>query len=311
MHPMTKPISVALLRREDYDAPGLRRDVETLFQTVGFAPRAGDRVLVKPNLVYVRQGPLSCTDARVVRAACEVLLDYGAKLTVGDSPAFGTAAGVARKCGLLQHMRELGLAVQGLNSPRPVPLSFGGTIGVSSQALESDHVLNIPRLKAHNQVRLTGGVKNLFGCVAGMRKSLAHTRFGEMDNRFESMLLEVGLALPPVTTLMDGVEAMHVRGPLGGQAYGLGLLGCSASPVAMDTAAFSLLPVEPDQVPTWREARARKLPGAFARDLVFPLQNLEAFDGSGFQVPQQLSRVNFPLVRLIRGSFKRVWRRLR
>ncbi|MFO7817096.1 MAG: DUF362 domain-containing protein, partial [Desulfovibrionales bacterium] len=51
---------------------------------------SGQRVLVKPNLVAGKNRGLGCTDPRFVYEACRCLIDLGAKVSVGDSPAFGS-----------------------------------------------------------------------------------------------------------------------------------------------------------------------------------------------------------------------------
>jgi hypothetical protein len=88
-------------------------------------PAPGTRILVKPNLVAPRRARLSCTHPAVVRAACVYLLDCGARVAVGDSPAFGTARVVARLCGLTEALRDLPVGIVNFTRPRPVRLSFG------------------------------------------------------------------------------------------------------------------------------------------------------------------------------------------
>jgi uncharacterized protein (DUF362 family) len=116
-------------------------------------------------------------------------------------------------------------------------------------------------------LRLTGAVKNFFGCVTGIRKALLHVVYGSWGNRFERMLLDLQDHLPPSFSLMDAVTAMHVGGPVHGQPFQLGLLGASRSPVALDTAVFSLLGLTAGEVATWQEALRRGLPGAKITDL--------------------------------------------
>lgn len=306
----TLPIPVALVRQPDYAPAGLAQSMDALFAACGFSPPRGARVLVKPNLVSASRGPLACSEPAVVAAACAWLLDRGARPWVADSPAFGTARGVARKIGLLEALAPLGVPLRALRRPRALALDFGARVGLSADALEADLILSVPRLKAHCQVRLTGAVKNLFGCVVGARKPLAHTRFGEKDNRFESMLVQVLGALPPVFTLLDAVVAMHVTGPTGGPPFSLGLLAAGPGPVALDTALFTALRQQPKDVATWAECLRRNLPGARLEHVAFPLLRPDDFDFSGFIVPGKLEPVSFHPLRLARGALKRLKARL-
>ncbi len=303
-------VPVALAHCPDYDPVGLEAATDRLFQAIGFYPTPGTRILVKPNLIAVRGGSLACSHPQVVRAACRWLLDHDVRVTVGDSPAFGAAPTVARHLGLSEALADLNLPVANLRHPVPLKFSFGGAIGVSRTALESDLILNVPKLKAHSQMRVTGAVKNTFGCVTGMRKAMAHSKYGEKGNKFESMIIEIMQALPPVTSLMDGVTAMHRTGPMGGAPYPLGLLGACTNPVALDTAIYGILETSPETVALWREAIRRNLPGAHPEKISYPLEQPEAFDGSEFLLPE-LTPVTFHPLRLAKSAVKRTLLRLR
>uniref|UniRef100_I2Q0X8 DUF362 domain-containing protein n=1 Tax=Desulfovibrio sp. U5L TaxID=596152 RepID=I2Q0X8_9BACT len=296
--------AVFLRRVSGYDDPGLDGTVATLLAAAGCPASRGDRVLVKPNLVAPRNPSLSCTHPSVVRAVCRHLLERGAKVTVADSPAFGTGRIVARLTGLTEALADLPVRVASLDCPRPVRLSLGGTIGVSRLALEADHIVNVPRLKCHDQMGMTLAVKNFFGCVCGFRKSVAHQRLGKERQRFARMLLDVFAALPPSTSLLDGVVAMHKAGPVGGEAYALGLLAAAANPVALDTAVYVRLGLSPEALPLWREALALDLPGARADDLHFPLETPDAFDVAGFMTPRVLAPLAFEPSRFVRGRLR-------
>ena len=297
-------IPVFLARVPEYEPARLERAVAELCCAAGFRPAPGTRVLVKPNLVAPRRTHLSCTHPGVVRAACLYLLDCGAQVCVGDSPAFGTARVVARACGLTRAVADIAAPVVNFSATRRIPLSFGGSIGVARQALEAEVILNLPRLKVHDQMGMTCAVKNTFGCVAGSRKALAHQLHGERGNRFPRLILDVMAALPPLFHLVDGITAMHRCGPAGGDPFDLGLLAASASAVALDTALYGLLGIGPEMVPLWREALATGMPGARPEDVDYPLLSPTDFDASGFIFPRALSPVAFRPWRFVTGRVK-------
>ena len=114
-----------------------------------------------------------------------------ARVTVADSPAFGTGRIMARLAGLTEALADLPVTVASLDRPQALTLSAGGSIGVSRLALETDHIINAARLKCHDQMGLTLAVKNLFGCVCGFRKSLAHQRLGRDYGLFAGMILDI------------------------------------------------------------------------------------------------------------------------
>lgn len=295
--------TVALARVPGYEPGKLDTAIARVLEASTFNVRPGDRVLVKPNLVTRRNARHCTTDPQVVRAACTWLLDHGAKVTVADSPAFGSASGVAKASGLDRTLKELGLSVRDLKKPVSLPLALGGTIGLSRDALETDSILNAPKLKTHGQMVLSGAVKNLFGCVVGVRKAMAHYKLGHSHEIFRSMLMDVYLALPHTHHIMDAIRPMHGNGPIEGKRFSLGMLGASPCGIALDTAACFVLGLTPGQVPLWEETLHRGMPGAIPGNLDYPLEQPDAFDATGFQ-PAAWRELSFRPSRIVRGRLR-------
>lgn len=297
-------IPIPMARILEYESTLLDAAVGLLLNETGYALRPGMRVLVKPNLVSKTNATLSCTHPLVVRAVCIYLLDAGVSVVVADSPAFGSAEQVARAAGLEDALHPLGLRVESLGRPEPLQLSFGAKIGLSRTAKHVDLIVNLPRLKAHCQMRVTCAVKNLFGCVTGWRKAVAHAQHGDQGNHFPALILDVVEALPPVVTLLDAIRPMHRTGPVKGDPFDLGLLAASCDPVALDTAIYKMLGLASKSVPLWAEAKQRGLPGAAAANLVYPLERPEAFDASGFILPNRLDPETFHPLRIAKGRIR-------
>ncbi len=307
----TRTFPVALAQAAGYTDPMLSRLVAETLQAAGFVPAQGERILLKPNLLRTTPDGLACTHPAIIAAACSYVLDHGATPKVGDSPGFGSARSVARDLGLNALLDPLGVGVINLDHARVRRLPCGLRVGISFKVYQYDRLLNLPKLKAHGQMRVTGAVKNLFGCVAGVRKAVAHFRHGDQQNRFHSLLLEIREVLPPVHSLLDGIVAMHVKGPVDGSPFELGLLASAASPVALDTALYSLLDLQPADVPLWNEAFKRGLPDSEAANLSFPLQQPDQFDAHGLQIPQTLKPESFNPARLAISTCRRIWARMR
>jgi len=304
-------LHVFLESRPDYEPAGLDAAVGRLLEASGCRPAAGSTVLVKPNLVAPSNTALSCTTPAVVRAVCRYLAEHRAKAVVGDSPAFGTARIVARAAGLDKALRGTDAKIVNFGDTRQLRLSQGGSVGVSALALDAELIVNLPRFKVHDQMLCTFAVKNLFGAVTGFRKAWAHQVHGERGNRFESMIMDVCLAMPRCVSLVDGVVAMHVSGPAKGEPYALGLLGASASPVALDAALAAVLGLAADASALGREALRRALPGARLEELAFPGLRPEHFDAAAFRLPARLAPVAFQPARFVKGRFRSLCTRLR
>ena len=329
---MQPRIPVAFVPCPDYDAPApspaagperpcalsLAEAVDEAFALAGYTPARGERVLVKPNLL--RADALTCTSPQVAKAVCQWLLDRGVAVSIGDSSAFGGAAGVARRIGLTE-------ALAGLRSAggRPlVPMSLDkavtrhipglGAVKLSRHALEADSILSLPRLKAHSQAGVTGAAKNLFGCVCGTHKAIIHMKHGDNgpdNNDFCRYIAGLTTLLPPQAALVDAITCMHVTGPSRGQPYHLGLIAASASCAAVDTALYGLLGLDPEYPPLWRALRELKIPGAFPQDIVMRGALPEAFAAAGFITPFPLLGQSFRPWRFCLSAAKRFWARLK
>ncbi|MCR5256879.1 MAG: DUF362 domain-containing protein [Desulfovibrio sp.] len=267
----------------------------------------GLRVLVKPNLL--RAMPLACTSPAVAAAVCGWLKDCGASVAVADSPGFGTVHGVARRIGLDEALRPLGLAVQRLVPGEAVRLPSGNSLMLAKQAQEADAILSVGRVKVHSQMLLTLACKNLYGLVPGLRKALCHSREGQHPDAFADMLASLMDFLPPVSAVLDGIEAMHVTGPAGGRPYALGLLGAGSSPVALDEAVCLALGKRPEDVPLQRAFIRRGHSGcrACGCEAEYPRLRPEDFNAEGFVFPSRLQHTSFRPLRLLKSCLKRLW----
>ncbi|MFA6498119.1 MAG: DUF362 domain-containing protein [Desulfurivibrionaceae bacterium] len=301
---------VGLASCRQYDRRLLKEQVEALCNALGLRVSAGSRVLLKPNLVTaVRHKGLACTHPEVVAAVAEWFLDQGAKVRVGDSPAFGTALGVMATCGISEALKGLPVTMINFEAVQPVRLASGLSLGVAREVGECDLLVNLPKIKAHGQLYLSLAVKNYFGAVVGFRKPWLHARYGDIDNRFEAMLVDLLAVLPAGITLADGVVAMHCDGPVGGKPFPLHLLAGGLNPVALDTALMAVLGLPQEASPVWRECRRRNLAGSILLELSFPLARPEEIAVQGFQPPVSLRPVSFHPWRLLLGAMKRIMAR--
>jgi uncharacterized protein (DUF362 family) len=301
-----KPIPVALARCESYDLPLLQEKIDSLLEAAGCSPKPGSRVLVKPNfLAPVPPDNLPCTNPEVIGAVCRYLVRSGARVKVGDSPTFGKAVDVAKQIGFTDCLSDLPVEIINFSQPKIIRLSSGGWTAISRFALESDLILNLPKLKAHHQMRVTGAVKNIYGCVTGPFKPWFHLLYGDRNGRFRKMIFEIWNHLPPTISLMDAVIAMHIQGPVKGKPCPLGIVAASVSPFALDSALMNIIGVQPEEAPLWRLARTLKLPGAELEDIVYPLQPPDAFHSNGFRTPDHLFPVSFRPLKVATHLYKK------
>lgn len=211
------------------------RDIAAWFDTT-FRKDGGDRswhgkkVLLKPNLISARVARLSCTDPRFLLALAQWFVEQGARVSVGDSPAYGSARVGLKTLGIEGELVKRGVQIIEFVKGTEVLLPCGVSVNLASEVLESDLVVNVPRIKAHNQMYVTLAVKNIFGIVRSLRKSMLHMVHGGKDGRFTQIIVDLISLLPENISVLDGIIGMHVQGPIRGRPLILDVLLMPAIP---------------------------------------------------------------------------------
>jgi uncharacterized protein (DUF362 family) len=270
--------------------------------------KPGDRVLLKPNLLTgARPGKECTTRPEVVQCVAEMVREAGGQPFLGDSPAFGSAKGVAIANGYAPMLEQLNLPIITFQGKRYETISqdFNHLL-LSKEAMEADVIINLPKVKSHVQLTLTLGVKNLFGCVPGKMKAWWHMEAGKDSLRFGTMLVETARAIAPNLTLLDGIIGHEGNGPSGGEPRSLGILAASTDVIALDAALLAVLNTDPSLVPTAAAAQHLGLWPALS-DIQFPHltpQDLQVLD---WKLPDRLVPIDFGAPRVLKSTFKHLY----
>jgi len=302
---------VSLVRCPDYDGQAVQSAILRHFELHGgiesFISK-GDGVLIKPNMIAPR--PSQCatqTDPAVIIELAKILIDYGAKPFVGDSPAWANTAACAEAIGIVEPLKKLGVRIRQLSMPVNRVLEHSGAkIGISSIALDADKIINLPKLKTHQQLVATIAVKNMFGCVSGKAKALWHYKKGATFDDFCTMLIDIYKLLNPAITIIDAVVAMEGPGPIRGNPKKLGWLVASVDPIAAEVVCCDLIGISPSQLPIIKTAE--KL-GFGCTDK----QNIEVV-GDSFESdrhialePAEMVPLKFSFPRIIKSISRQIW----
>jgi uncharacterized protein (DUF362 family) len=303
--------SVSLIRATSYEHNVLRESIEALLEPLGGITafvKPGDRVLLKPNLLTGAHPTKECTTRpELVYAVAKIVIEAGGKPFLGDSPAFGSAKGVAIANGYQFILDELNLPVVEFHGKRYQAASEGfNHLLLCKEAMEADVVINLPKVKSHVQLVLTMGVKNLFGCVPGKMKAWWHMEAGKDVNRFADMLVSTARAINPDLTILDGIIGHEGNGPSGGTPRQLNVLAASSNVFALDRAIVEILKVPPEQVPTLVAGqRANLVPEL--KNINFPLLQTDILQIDDWRLPDKLVPIDFGMPRVIKSTFKHLY----
>ncbi len=318
MPPVSLP-SVSLLGASSYDVEALSQSLIELLAPLGGMEhfvKPGDRVLLKPNMLTGSRPTKECTTRpEIVYCVAKLVQAAGGKPFVGDSPAFGSAHGVAKTNGLLEWAKKADLPIVELHGRRyatkredereETSEQFDNLL-ISKEAMDADVVINLPKVKSHVQMTITLGVKNLFGCVPGKMKAWWHMEAGKDAQRFSAMLVETARMVSPELTIIDGIVGHEGNGPSGGEPKALGVLGASADVFALDRAMIEILGVDPQKVPILVESQRLGLCSVLSA-IDFPLQQPAELTIDSWQLPTKMMPIDFGAPRVFRSTFKHLY----
>ena len=172
-----------------------------------------------------------------------------------------------------------------------IPASgLGEEMYLAKPMFAADFVINLPKLKTHSATIYTGAVKNLFGCIPGLRKAEYH-RLAPDPRDFGQVLADIHQAVKVGLHIMDGVTAMEGEGPTAGSVYPAGKLLFSTDPLALDTVAAAMLGLGIEDIPILKTARARNLGESNLAEIEIAGDYTSPPGLRGFKLPKRLRYV--------------------
>jgi uncharacterized protein (DUF362 family)/NAD-dependent dihydropyrimidine dehydrogenase PreA subunit len=251
---MNEKAIVALVRCENYDHVSVSTAVGKGLDLLGGAGQfaaPGEKILLKPNIL-AGDSPDKCIGPHpmVFKAVAEAFQRAEAALSFGDSPGFGSPRGNARKAGFLEIADAMGIPFADFENVETISNPDGKLINkfeIAKGVVESDGLVSISKLKTQSLVRITGAIKNTFGCIPGPRKAEFHSVLPNAL-QFSKMLVDLNLLLKPRLYIMDGIMAMEGNGPRNGNPRAMNALLFSTDPVALDSVVCKMIDLDPNLV---------------------------------------------------------------
>lgn len=245
---------VAIIRCDSYDLADVQKAVNRGLGLLGGAEsfvQPDENILLKPNLLIGRSPErVVTTHPSVFRAVATAFQVAGADLSYGDSPGFGKPQTAAQRAGLLEVAQELDIKLADFTRGDIVSFPEGQQnkqFTIARGALSADGIVSLPKMKSHGLTRITGAIKNQFGCVPGPLKAEFHARL-PMAELFSQMLVDLNRFLKPRLFIMDGIVAMEGNGPQNGTPCPMNVLLFSRDPVALDATVCRMINLDPTLV---------------------------------------------------------------
>lgn len=216
--------------------------------------RPEEKILLKPNLLKKSETEKAVITHPAVMGAFALLLREAGchKVLAGDSCGTGTTKKIMRASGMdraleRQHV-EIADFDEGVRREYPQGKQAKEFM-MAARVEEADAVINLCKMKTHQLERITGAVKNLYGCIYGFYKAKGHTKYPDAHS-FARMLVDLNQYVKPRLHVMDGIVAMEGNGPGSGDPVPMHVLLMSRDPVALDSVFCHLIHLDPRLVPT-------------------------------------------------------------
>ncbi len=241
----------------------------------GFPDVRGKRILMKPNILSgAAPEKAVTTHPEFVKQCVLLFLELGAsEVYAGDSPGYQSTEFAGKKSGIMEAVTEAGGIWADFSDYITLKNPAGRLVksfNIASAIEKADMIVSLPKMKTHQLLYYTGGMKNLFGLVPGLQKSAFHLRFSERA-LFARMIVDLNIAVKPSFTIMDAVTAMEGPGPGNGKPRHAGLILASSNTLALDITAARIMGYNPLDLPVISEALDRKI----------WLENAEDFETAG------------------------------
>jgi len=296
---------VAIVKCRSYNIEEVQIAVKKAFELlggIGTFIKKGEKVLIKPNLLSARPPEDGvCTHLEVIRAVARLVKESGALAAVGDNPGGSMGSRqVYEASGLLAVAKEENIELKEVEDIKVV-----NGIPIASYFFEYDKIINLPKMKTHSLMGLTGAVKNMYGAVSGLHKSELHKKFPTPEE-FAKVIVDVFEIIRSDLTLMDGIAAMDQDGPASGRLRKPELLIGGADSVAVDSVFSTLIDMEPLGLFTTREAYKRALGEAMLENIEIRGEGLKENLIKDFELPGKAGIINIlgPFAKILAGFIK-------
>jgi len=216
---------------------------------------SGDTVVIKPNVVNALHPDTGATtDPRVCKSIAIMMKEIGAKPIIAESSSIGMDTEESFEVAGYRKLRDEGFEVIDLKKEEnvTVPVPRGRVfkeISLPRIIVDANALISVPRMKTHEQAKVTLSLKNMKGILPDIFKRKFHLSFGIFQG-----VADLCTVIKPTLSVVDGIIAQEGLGPTEGTPVEMGLIIAGKDPVAVDTTAGLVMGFEPGEDETAKAA---------------------------------------------------------
>lgn len=241
-----------------YDATSdsLRRAIELCD---GFEKlKTSDKILLKPNILWGGTKKLPpfgvVTTSTIVGDIIRLLHEYGCKdISIGEGTVVNEEMGSNTFkgydwSGIGKVAKTYGVKLVDFNSEPFEKVQLEEVkVNISTVALESDFLINLPVLKTHRQTKVSLGMKNLKGSLALASKKRFH------KHNLNKLIALLNTKVKTHLAIIDGIYTLEGGPDFLGRAHRANLIIAGKDVFSCDIVGSMVMGIDPDEVEYLKE----------------------------------------------------------
>jgi uncharacterized protein (DUF362 family) len=214
--------------------------------------RSAKTVFIKPNLVsdvpeYIANG--SNSDVRIIASVIRYLNKAYPKVSVyvGESDTGTKVKGrklelALNYMGVTNLQKELNFKIINLTKDDKIHVKIEGgkllkEIDMGKTLMDSDLIINIPKIKTHKYSTITSALKNMFGTIPDPLRIIYHENIHQVIADLNRLFYD------KMFIVTDGIVGMEGSGPLFGTPVNLEVLLFADNPLFNDVVAANIMKI--------------------------------------------------------------------
>lgn len=216
-------------------------------------PRGAD-VSLKVNLGWDLFIPGSITSPYFVEALIHAIRGHVGRITLVESDqVLEDVEKAFRRSGMQEVCRRTGAHWVNMGSEPVVEVEAPANVVLKKIAvpriLRETTLITVPVMKTHGKTRISGALKNQWGCLPSMRH--------EYHLVLDEAIADLNAVVRPAFAVMDGTVGLEGNGPKSGRPRIADRVLCSADPVALDAVQALSMGIDPASVRHLATSQAR------------------------------------------------------
>jgi uncharacterized protein (DUF362 family) len=259
--PLKEKSKVSIVRAEDYTQAekAVRRAVD-LLGGIGKICKRGDKVMIKPNMIYAtKPEEAETTHPAIVMAMVKLCKEAGASVKLGEQTGWHCDPELSF---IVTGIKEAALAAgaeeivnwdtdEYVTVNVPNPRSYARVM-LPKSLMDADVIIHIPKMKTNAVQVATLGIKGWIGALHNSMRTFIHKN--SLDNGFSTTDVVKALGSKLKLTLIDGIDGMEGSGPHAGLVCHPKVIVASQDVVAFNAVTCQVMGFHPLEIPATQVA---------------------------------------------------------